>query len=157
MDTLSFDDLKSEVMIHLDKRHLMVLATSADDHVTARMMSVVHRDLHLYFQTDANFQKTQQIKKNPNVALCCDNLQIEGVAAILGCWDTVTDPGILALYRQMHENSYQNYGRLDHATVIEIKITRVTLWKYEDGYALRDFLLIPEQQAFRELYSKVSH
>jgi hypothetical protein len=153
---LVFDDLKNEVMTQLDRRREMVLATCAENRVTARMVSTVYRDLHIYFQTDLGFLKSRQMMQNPNVALCAGNLQIEGVATFLGGWDTLDDPQLLTLYRQAHEGSYLNYGHREHQTVVEVTLTRVTLWKYADGYALRDTLLIPERQAVREVYCKVT-
>ena len=56
----------------------MVLATALAEKVTARMMSVVVLEEKLYFQTDITFRKYQQIRSNPHVALCADNIQIEG-------------------------------------------------------------------------------
>ncbi len=47
-------------------------------------------------------------------------------------------------------------GHRERQTVVEVTLRRVTLWKYVDGYALRDMLLIPERQAVREVYCKVT-
>lgn len=59
-----------------------VLATSYENKVTARNMSYVIINKKIYFQTDKTFLKHYQMVKNPNVALCVDNIQIEGVAKI---------------------------------------------------------------------------
>ena len=56
----------------------MVLSTSLNDVVTSRMMSVVVIDKKIYFQTDKTFRKYNQLKENPRVSLCIDNIQIEG-------------------------------------------------------------------------------
>lgn len=62
----------------------MVLSTSYQDKVTSRMMSVIIFDGEFYFQTDKNFRKYNQIKNNPNVLLCCDNISVEGICTELG-------------------------------------------------------------------------
>ncbi len=55
----------------------MVLSTSHNDIVTSRMMSIVLIEGVFYFQTDITFRKYEQIKNNPKVSLCIDNMQIE--------------------------------------------------------------------------------
>lgn len=62
----------------------MVLSTSENDIVSSRMMSVVQIDGIFYFQTDVTFRKYHQILTNNNVALCIDNIQIEGICKELG-------------------------------------------------------------------------
>ena len=62
----------------------VVLSTSCDNRVTSRMMFFVIYDNKFYCQTDKTFLKYQQIKSNPNVALCIDNIQVEGIAKNIG-------------------------------------------------------------------------
>ena len=62
----------------------MVLSTSENDIVSSRMMSVILMDGTFYFQTDCTFRKYRQISSNRNVALCIDNIQIEGICEELG-------------------------------------------------------------------------
>ncbi|MBN2302840.1 MAG: pyridoxamine 5'-phosphate oxidase family protein [Anaerolineae bacterium] len=152
---ISYDDLARSIIKQLDKTPEMVLATCAGDRVTARMMSCIHRDLRIYFQTDRGFLKYEQIVQNPNVALCISNMQIEGTARILGRWSEIDDPELKALYRQHHAGSFERYGHRDSQVCIEVTITQVTLWKYEGDFALRDFLHVPEHMARREQYCKV--
>lgn len=57
----------------------MVLSTSLNDVVTSRMMSVVLINKKIYFQTDRTFRKYRQLKENPRVSLCVDNMQIDRV------------------------------------------------------------------------------
>lgn len=52
----------------------MTLATSMDNRVTARTMSFVVENERLYFQTDTSFTKFHQIKSNPLVAVCWNNI-----------------------------------------------------------------------------------
>lgn len=61
----------------MDNHKSMALSTSLNNKVTSRMMSIVIIENKLYFQTDITFCKYKQIKYNPKVALCADNIQIE--------------------------------------------------------------------------------
>ena len=74
--------LEQEIIRLLDDHKILILATSANDRVTARSMSCVNIGLNIYFQTDKRFIKFDQIKQNPQVALCAGNVQIEGMAKI---------------------------------------------------------------------------
>lgn len=62
----------------------MVLSTSLNDVVTSRMMSIVVLNKKIYFQTDRTFRKYKQIKENPQVSLCIDNIQMEGYCEQVG-------------------------------------------------------------------------
>ena len=66
-----------------DNRH-MVLATSLHDCVTARTIDYVSSGLDIIFLSWDHHVKIAQIKGNAKVALCRDNVQVEGVAEILG-------------------------------------------------------------------------
>lgn len=61
------------------KGKTMVLSSCEDNKVSSRMMSIVCIDGMFYFQTDMNFRKYRELIHNPQVALCIDNIQIEGV------------------------------------------------------------------------------
>ena len=63
-------------------RHI-VLATSYNDRVTAITVSYVSNGLDIYFLSWEQHKKCAQIKGNPKVALCQNNMQIKGVAEIL--------------------------------------------------------------------------
>ncbi len=62
----------------------MVLSTSTNDKISSRMMSIIMIDGCFYFQTDKEFRKSKQISENPNVALCFENVSIEGQCSELG-------------------------------------------------------------------------
>ena len=61
-----------------------VLATSVDD----------------YVKTDKNFRKTQQLFKNPQVALCNGRIQIEGLTKNIGLVIEKLGRKFEQLYRQ---------------------------------------------------------
>lgn len=151
METLNYDAMEQEIIGFIDKNKIMVVATSANDRVTARMMSVIHDGLKIYFQASTNSGKYQQIMKNANVALCIGNMQMEGVAEIIG------HPYDVAFfnetYSKIHEGSYRTYSCLTCSRVVEVKPRFITFWKYgADGQPYRDFVDIANRKAWREVY-----
>jgi len=42
---------------------------------------------------------------------------------------------------------------MENEVVIEIEPTLITIWKYQEGQPLRDFLDISKKQAYREIYN----
>jgi uncharacterized pyridoxamine 5'-phosphate oxidase family protein len=64
-----FTQKLNELFSKLGNHSIMCLATSFNDKVTARSMSIIIYNNKFYFQTDTNFQKFEQIKNNHNVAL----------------------------------------------------------------------------------------
>ena len=80
----TFDDIYAKFLLDFGKGRKMVLSTSESNRVSSRMMSIVQIDGTFYFQTDLTFKKYHQILSNPNVALCIDNIQIEGICEEIG-------------------------------------------------------------------------
>ncbi|MBN1499865.1 MAG: pyridoxamine 5'-phosphate oxidase family protein [Spirochaetes bacterium] len=132
----------------------MILATSENNRVTARNMSFVFDGTWLYFQTDVNFLKTEQIRSNPNVAVAFSNYQIEGVAEELGRQLPDTGSIFLALFKEKHPGSYERYSLLPGETVFRIKPAMITIWKYIDGEPYRDFISIAAEKAWRTKYGE---
>ena len=88
----------------------MVLSTSANNRVTSRMMSMVQKDGILYFQTDKTFLKYQQLQENHNVALCMDNIQIEGICNEIG--HPLEKEEFISLYKEYFPSSFRKYSSL---------------------------------------------
>jgi general stress protein 26 len=80
-----YEKIKSDIITLLDTHRDIVLATSIDNRVTARTVSFANKDLDIYFLSWEHNKKIIQLKNNPKVALCLKNLQIEGIAEVLGC------------------------------------------------------------------------
>jgi general stress protein 26 len=83
---LDYNKKKKEIIKFLDSKDnaIMVLATSDEDRVIARNVLIANNEFDLYFFSWGQSRKCKQIRKNPNVALCKDDVQIEGSAEILG-------------------------------------------------------------------------
>ncbi len=148
---LKYNVMMDEVFNQLGSNKVMVLATSFEDRVTARNMSCIMMDHKLYFQTDKRFLKTQQMLKNQKVALCVDNIQLEGNAKIVGNSDEA--PKFCEAYKRYFRASYDTYTHLRNQVIIEVEPTFITLWRYADGRKpYRDFLDCVQNKAYREMY-----
>jgi uncharacterized pyridoxamine 5'-phosphate oxidase family protein len=131
----------------------MILATSAQNRVTARPVSIINNGLLVLFQTDKDFIKYQQIKQNPNVALCIGNMQIEGTAKIT-C-QPFENNFFIDNFKRLHQSAFQRYSHLKDNVIIEVQPKLITFWEYDENHKpFRDFLNITEQKAYREYYGK---
>ena len=143
------ETLKREVEEMLEKNGVWVLSTSLHDEVTSRPMSIVHIGLDVYFQTNACYVKYEQMRENPNVALSCQNVSIQGVAQAIGNWDVPENAPVMALYTAKHPGSFKAYGSLEGQLVYKVTPTRIKLWKYEDGRPFREVMHVGEGRAER--------
>lgn len=149
---INFNLLEKEIFDILGDNKIMVLATSYEDKVTARSMSCVIINRKIYCQTDKTFLKYNQMAKNHNVALCIDNIQIEGVAKIKQHPFEKENKEFIQIFKEKYKGSYENYSRMNNEVVVEIEPTVITLWKYENAQPFRDFLDIKKNKAYREIY-----
>jgi hypothetical protein len=81
---LDYESSKNRVIQFLESKHVVVLATSLSDQVTARTVTFATDGLDILFMSWGHHQKCVQIRGNPRVAVCRDNVQIEGEAEVLG-------------------------------------------------------------------------
>ncbi|MDR2538744.1 MAG: pyridoxamine 5'-phosphate oxidase family protein, partial [Bifidobacteriaceae bacterium] len=91
----------------------MPLATSSQDRPTVRLMSCIIHERKIYFQTGVDLLKYQQIQENNRVALCADNIQIEGTAKVIGKTKYSRDSEIIEAYKKYHLKSYNTYANSD--------------------------------------------
>ena len=125
---------------------IMVLSTSKNNHVTSRMMSIIHIDEAFYFQTDKNFRKYEQLKSNPNVALCIENIQIEGICEEIG--HPTEYPAFCERYQKHFANSYRRYTPLENERLFKITPQFIERWLYLEGIPFMETFNI-EQQEYR--------
>lgn len=109
----------------------MVLSTSLNNVVTSRMMSIVVIDGKLYFQTDNTFRKYEQLKGNSNVALCIDNVQIQGRCEEIG--HPLDDVDFCSTYKAYFPDSYNNYTALKNERLFVVTPTFIEKWLYIEG------------------------
>ncbi len=108
----------------------MVLSTAENNIVSSRMMSVVQADGIFYFQTDMTMKKYRQLSANGNVALCIDNIQIEGTSEEIGA--PLHSPTFCALFQKCFRGSYDAYTALKNERLFAVKPTYIERWVYAD-------------------------
>lgn len=138
---LAFDQAVEIMFDKLGDFKIMALASSVSDYVMVRNVSCLFYDGKVYFKTDKNFRKTQQLFENPRVALCWSGVQIEGLAQNKGL--VVDEPGrrFEALYKKFLWGSYNRYSHEDTEILIEVTPKFVEIWDTsEDNYAYQLFI-----------------
>lgn len=113
------------------KGRKMVLSTSLNDRVTSRMMSVIQQSGIFFFQTDKHFRKYDQLIKNNNVALCIDNIQIEGICKELG--HPLENSDFCSLYKDCFASSFERYSSLSSEVLFAVTPLHLERWLYKDG------------------------
>lgn len=128
---MEFMEEAAAILAHLEKRGVLMLATSYQDKVTARAISVVVYDGKIAFQTSTNLVKYQQIAMNPNVAFTVDNIQLLGKAEIKQHPFEVDR--FAKSYQKKHAGSFDTYSHMRSNRVIEVTPLEVKRWDYIDG------------------------
>lgn len=108
------------------------------------MMSVVVIDKKIYFQTDKTFRKYNQLKENPRVSLCIDNIQIEGYCKQVGVPSDNIE--FVNAYKKYFLSSYTRYSSLKNECLFVIIPTFVEKWLYIDGIPYMEFLDIENRK-----------
>lgn len=128
---LPYDALKQEIEAALGEAHGLILATSAGDKVTARMMACLYMEEKIWFSTRRTSEKVAQLRQNPQVAFAADNLQIEAVATLMGHPDD--HPAFQAAYRQKYALYAAQYESTPEDVLVCARIKKAMLYKYLDG------------------------
>lgn len=139
----------------LGNSKIMALATSVNDYVMVRNVSCLFYDEKIYFKTDKNFRKTKQLMDNPQVAMCFNGIQVEGIAVNKGL--VAQEPGhrFEEGYKKYLWESYNKYSHTDTEILIEVSPKYVEIWDTsEDGYAFQLFLDFEKQDVEVKPYDK---
>ena len=138
---LSFEQAVQLMFEKLGDWKIMALASSVNDYVMVRNVSCLFYDEKIYFKTDKNFRKTQQLYQNPNVALCWSGVQVEGIAENKGLVVDEPDRRFETLYKKFLWGSYNRYSHEDTEIIIEVTPKFVEVWDTsEDNYAYQIFI-----------------
>lgn len=135
----------------LGKGRKMVLSTSLHDHVTSRMMSIVQSGGVFYFQTDMEMRKYAQLSGNPRVALCIDNIQIEGLCRQLG--RPMENRDFCSLYEECFPGSFHRYSALERECLFAVTPRRIERWLYLEGEPFVEEMDVERQVYIRRAYS----
>ena len=83
------------------------------------------------FQTFRTSRKYEQLKENVHIALCCDNIQIEGRAEEAG--HPLDNPAFCTAFREKYPSSYDYYTSLECEVLYRVRVSRIERWVYKDG------------------------
>lgn len=116
-----------ERLLSLSKNAILATA-SKDGIVSSSKMCMVSFDSKVYFQTCNTFEKVQNIKENPNVAITLHNVYFKGKAKIVG--HPTSNPIFIEKLKERHPDAYSNYTNLDNQVLIEIELTECRIWGF---------------------------
>jgi general stress protein 26 len=149
---IDFTKAMSYVWNKVEKKKIAVLSTAADNRVTSRAMSFIRLGDDLYFQTDERFLKIKQIRKNRNVAVCMENIQIEAEAEIRGHAGLHVNQDFVERFKKIHPGSYKAYTQGINQVVVRLRIKLITIWRYSGG-PCREFIWPQLKKAGKEVYN----
>ena len=153
--TLTFQQAVELMFRKLGDWKIMALASSVNDYVMVRNVSCLFYDNKVWFKTDKNFRKTQQLYQNPQVALCWSGVQIEGTARNCGLVVDEPDRKFEKLYKEFLWGSYNKYSHEDSEIIIEITPKFVEVWDTsEDNYAFQLFIDFEKQSVEVKQYDQ---
>lgn len=139
----------------LGNSKIMALATSLNDYVMVRNVSCLFYNQKIYFKTDKNFRKTQQLLNNQNVALCVGGIQVEGKAINKGLVINEPDRIFEKLYKKYLWGSYNAYSHEQDEILIEVTPVFVEIWDTdENNKAFQIFLDINKETIEIKKYDK---
>jgi general stress protein 26 len=151
MVQIDFNNELNKLRNRIGKKFIGALATSVNNEPTVRNMSFIIYNNKLYFQTGTDLHKYTQISENKNVAICYENIQMEGEATIIG--QTNKNNEIMDEYKQLYEKSYNTYSRLEKEVLIEIRLKKIIIWEYDtEGNPYRIFIEIETGKAYKINY-----
>lgn len=152
---MNFEAAVQKMFEMLGNSKIMALATSKNDHVFVRNVSCVFYDNKIYFKTDKNFRKTKQLLENPQVAICWDGIQVEGIAENKGLVIDEEGRRFEEAYRKYLWGSYNAYSHVDSEILIEITPKFVEIWDQDsDKRGFQTFLDFDKQSVEIVYYDK---
>lgn len=152
---ISYEEAVNKMFEKLGNCQIMALASSSNDYVMVRNVSCLFYDQKIYFKTDKNFRKTQQLFENPRVAMCWSGVQVEGIAANKGLVTEEPDHRFEEGYKKYLWESYNKYSHTDTEILIEVSPKFVEIWDTsEDGYAHQMFLDFEKETVVVKEYDK---
>lgn len=113
----------------------VVLATSRNDSVSARPVSIMNIGRRIFVRTSGSSRKAQDMAVNPNVAICLGNFYFTGKVK---SWRSVFDEHNAEI-RAEYTARYPDAFSIDDEFIqsdeqfFEISVDRVCEWVYENG------------------------
>ena len=130
---MDFREAKEVYLKKLGDFKIMALASCVDDYPMVRNVSCIFYNDKIYFKTDKNFRKTQQLYKNNRVAMCFNGVQLEGIAKNKAL--VVDEEGRVfeKKYKEFLWQSYNAYSHVDTEILIEVTPKFVEIWDEDEN------------------------
>lgn len=136
----------------LGNSKIMALASVDDDHVCVRNVSCIFYDQKIYFKTDKHFRKTKQLLAHPQVAMCWNGVQVEGIARNLGLVVEEEGRRFEQAYRKYLWGSYNAYSHTDSEILIEVTPQFAEIWDQDENQRGFQTLIDFEKQSVEVVY-----
>lgn len=152
---MEFKEAKSIMDKKLGDWKIMALASCVDNVPMVRNVSCLFYNDKIYFKTDKNFRKTQQLFQNNRVAMCTGGVQVEGIALNKGL--VVEEDGRIfeKKYKEFLWQSYNAYSHEDSEILIEVTPKFVEIWdEDETRHAFQIFIDFDTQEVEYKPYDK---
>lgn len=152
MTELEMEALRSEVSDKLAAASHISVATGSHRTVTARTVDYVSLGIGIGFFTWMESQKVADILTNTHIALCLDNLQIEGTARL----HDKASPEIAAYlqrYRWRMPAIYDKFMGQAGTTFVCVDPTKISIMRCLDAMLVRDHLDLIRYRAYRSKLS----
>lgn len=133
MENITFEKAVDIMNHKLGETKIMALASCVENYPMVRNVSCIFYNDRIYFKTDKNFRKTQQLFMNNQVAMCFNGVQVEGIATNKGL--VVDEPGRIfeTKYKELLWQSYNAYSHVDSEILIEVTPKFVELWDEDEN------------------------
>jgi len=136
----TYEERLAQVAGFLASKRAIVLATCGGDRVSARTVSFASKGVDIWFMSFVSNTKCQQINANPNVALCRDNVQIEGTAQILGPVMHQGNAEYADALRAKYPEDYVGYANHPEMVLVRVVPLRIGVYRKEGNEHLVDRL-----------------
>ena len=153
---LDYERKKEEIIKYLesDENDTMVLATSSGNRVLARNVLIFSKGLELYFFTWGHSRKCQQIEENPHIALCKDDMKIEGLAAIVGGLTEEKNKEYQDFMRSRNPESIKRWEKHPSMVIVRVRPTLIVYGSRTiDGCVYHEFVDLRNKKAYAEKWA----
>lgn len=145
---LDFDEIRNKKVKFLESHHVIVLATSYDNRVTARTVTYASKELEVCFMSWGHHKKCVQIRENPKVALCRDNVNIEGVAEILGSPLDEKNKEYVEIYKKNLPRDFEGFAHQSGMVMVKVTPTFVVSMVRIDNMLYLEHLDLGSKKAY---------
>lgn len=160
--TLTYNEVKKELLEEIQKHNHGVLATSDGNFVTAREMMILTDGFKMYCFTANHTRKIKQIETNNNVALSINNVQVEGIATLKGHPSDKENAGFMKMFAEKYPQAFEFWrGLLENPDsgfgIIEITPSKLTAYKTVEGNTYLDILNLTTEKATRAYLDDIDY